>query len=446
MIEETLAKSEGAFVNLIEHKVEKHYDVDRKDKANLCVFAAAMFSRVDSQSRIFVSFLQEIHENVRRMEEEHNAEPRTCLETAAMLENARPKYVATSLQMLAEMYYGMSMGIFVAPATDHFITSDSPTVWYNPEAYKWPPFWRSPGLAQEKVEVTMPLTPKYALYLSHNDKISGYRQLPARLVQEVNRRTRFHCDQWFISWRGEVRQEWLTYRPRFIMLPKKAPARSFSERPVQPRQGMSGAPRTGVAIPHTFVAAQPRACLRAHSPIDSFGGVPAAEMLRIWTPSSRANPSMSTGRETQLGNSGTEATQALRSAHLWEGPLECNSLVVQSSKWKMQSETIVAKEPAPRRRCSWFSTQHKATEIGIASLLTSGSTLEAEASSMLSRSWRSCSASIRCAIWWTIVSRHTPFSFAAFYRSCGRPPPWTDATRFIAATRISANDVTRSPY
>jgi hypothetical protein len=208
VIEDTLAKTEATFVNLMEHKVKKRYSLDSQDKANLCIFAASMFSRVDAQSRVYVNSLQDIHEKVKSLEESHNAEPRTSLEIAAILENARPEFIAISLQTLAELYYGVTMGIFVAPATDHFITSDSPTVWYNPDAYKWPPFWRSPGLAQEKVEVTMPLTPQCALFLSHDDKISGYRQLSARVVQEFNRRTRFQCDQWFVSWQGEVRAEW----------------------------------------------------------------------------------------------------------------------------------------------------------------------------------------------------------------------------------------------
>ena len=207
-IEDTLARIESTFASLIKHKVGKQDDLDSRDKADLCIFAAAMFSRVDAQGRIHVNFLQEFHEKVKRLEKMHSAEPRTSIEVAGMLENARPKYVATSLQMLTEMYYTMSMGIFVAPSTDSFITSDNPTVWYNPEAYKWPPFWRQAGLAQEKVEVTMPLTPRHALFLSHDVKISGYRQLPAKLVQEFNRRTRFHCDQWFVSCKGEVREEW----------------------------------------------------------------------------------------------------------------------------------------------------------------------------------------------------------------------------------------------
>jgi Protein of unknown function (DUF4238) len=186
----------------------KQYSLDLQDKADLCIFAAAMFARVDRQGRVYESFLQQIHGKVKRMEEMHNAQPRTSLETAAMLENARPKYVAMSIQIVAEMYYGMSMAVFVSPATEYFITSDCPTVWFNPDAYKWPPLSRPPGLAQKKIEVTMPLTPKYALYLSHNEKIGGYRRVPAKAVQEINRRTRFHCDQWFIPWKGEIRQEW----------------------------------------------------------------------------------------------------------------------------------------------------------------------------------------------------------------------------------------------
>jgi hypothetical protein len=208
LIENTLAGTESGFVQLVEHKIKGHYGLDAQDKANLCVFAAAMFSRVEPQARAHIKFLQDIHDKVKGMEEQHNAEPRSSLETADMLDNAWPKYVAMSLQMLSALYYDMALAILIASPPDYFITSDSPTVWYNPEAYKVPPFWRSPGLAQEKVEVTMPLTPHYALYLSHNEKIGGYRRLPGKLVQEFNRRTRFHCDHWFVSWQGEIRESW----------------------------------------------------------------------------------------------------------------------------------------------------------------------------------------------------------------------------------------------
>lgn len=213
VIEDTLMKIESKFVQLRDHKIMKQYALDLQDKATLCIFAAAMASRVDPQAKNFENFVHELHDMIKSMEEQHGAEPRISLQTAAMLDNLRPNYVAMALPMLAPLYSGMSMAIFVAPATDSFITSDSPTAWYNPDAYRWPPFWRSPGLAQEKIEVTMPLTPRHALYLSHNKRISGFQPLTGRLVQELNRRTRFHCDKWFVPWQGEVRDSWFEEAP-----------------------------------------------------------------------------------------------------------------------------------------------------------------------------------------------------------------------------------------
>ena len=167
-----------------------------------------MTARVDPQARSFEGSLRQEFEIVQRIEQQHKLDPSTSLEIGALLDNVRPFFVASSLPIIAPLYYRMSMAILVAPGEEMFITSDSPTAWNNPEAYKWPPFYRSPGLAQEGIEVTLPLTPRYALLLSHNDKISGYKKATDRLVNEMNRRTRFHCDQFFVSWKGEIRDYW----------------------------------------------------------------------------------------------------------------------------------------------------------------------------------------------------------------------------------------------
>lgn len=90
LIEETLARIESKFVSLASHKISKQYRLDSCDRADLCVFAAAMFARVDPQGRTYEKFMQEIHETVVSLEEAHSAEPRTSLETAAMLDIARP--------------------------------------------------------------------------------------------------------------------------------------------------------------------------------------------------------------------------------------------------------------------------------------------------------------------------------------------------------------------
>jgi hypothetical protein len=208
VIEETLERIENNFVRLIERRISKQYDLDPQDRANLCIFTAAMFARVDPQARTYTDFLQQVHGKVKRLEELHNAEPKTSLTTGAMLENARAKYVAIAIQDLAELYAQMPMAILVAPETDHFITSDSPTVWFNPQAYKLPPLLRAPGLDQADIEVSLPLTPRYLMFLSHRESLLGYRTIPGKMVQEINRRTRAYCDEWFVSWEGEVQPYW----------------------------------------------------------------------------------------------------------------------------------------------------------------------------------------------------------------------------------------------
>jgi hypothetical protein len=207
VIEDTLGRIESDFTRLFERKVAKGYSLDEQDRATLCVFAAAMFARVKPHMRQHKAFLEEVYGKMRRMEEAHHSEPTTSAEVEGLLANAHGHYVGMSIEQMVPLYFGMRMAILTAPATDPFITSDSPTVWFNPEAHRWPPFYRSPGLAQEKIEVTMPLGPRHMLFMSHGE-LSGYRAIPGRAAQELNRRTRFHCDEWFVPWQGEVRTQW----------------------------------------------------------------------------------------------------------------------------------------------------------------------------------------------------------------------------------------------
>ncbi len=88
-----------------------------------------------------------------------------------------------------------------------FITSDTPCVWFNPNLYKVPPFYRHPGLGQKDIEVTLPVTPQHLLVVSHHD-YPEYINVNQKAVDEFNRRTRFHCTEEFISWKGETKPYW----------------------------------------------------------------------------------------------------------------------------------------------------------------------------------------------------------------------------------------------
>lgn len=91
------------------------------------------------------------------------------------------------------------MAIIGTTVEPGFITSDSPCVWFDPEANKRPPFYQTVGLGYKTVEVTLPISPKQAILLSWNEKNKGYMELNyEKNIDELNRITRFHCDEHFI--------------------------------------------------------------------------------------------------------------------------------------------------------------------------------------------------------------------------------------------------------
>jgi len=180
---------------------------DVQDRATLCIFAAAMNARSDSQSAIFETFASQIAEMVNLAEQNDERRVQRSAEIEAYNVNLRPHLVSHSLDWLAKYYFSMNLAVLIAPATDPFITSDTPSVWCNPEKYSLAPDNRGASLAQKDIEITMPMTPAYSLLLSHQS-IVGYKHLTGKQAQEFNRRSRFTADKYFVSWKGEVRKEW----------------------------------------------------------------------------------------------------------------------------------------------------------------------------------------------------------------------------------------------
>jgi hypothetical protein len=149
----------------------------------------------------------EIHEIVSSLERQHNLAPETSIATGKMIEVAAPYFLVEMLEIQAPVYFQMEMSIFVSQGELGFITSDCPCVWFNPKLHQLPPFYRSPGLMQKDIEVTLPLTPHHLLFISHQ-KHPFYIDVPQRVVDEANRLRRAYCSDEFVSWKGETRPYW----------------------------------------------------------------------------------------------------------------------------------------------------------------------------------------------------------------------------------------------
>ncbi len=207
VIEQTLSGIENDFVRVLT-RIRRREKLTAHDRARLCVFAAAMHTRTLAMGDHWKKTHQELHEKVVALEKHHNAEPVTSFETATMVEYAPQLLLATSLDIQPPLLFQMALSIMVSDDELGFITSDMPCVWFNPEAYKLPPFYRSPGLAQREIQVTLPLTPQHLMVISHHHEYPQYVNVKQGAVDEFNRITRFHCDKEFVSWKGETRPYW----------------------------------------------------------------------------------------------------------------------------------------------------------------------------------------------------------------------------------------------
>lgn len=98
--------------------------------------------------------------------------------------------------------------VFCTDSDPGFITSDSPVVWFNPEAYKRPPLFRSPSFSDEALEITFPISHQQCLYMCHGEPGLAYQDVSPEIVADVNRRNRFYCTDEFVVRNGKIEPFW----------------------------------------------------------------------------------------------------------------------------------------------------------------------------------------------------------------------------------------------
>lgn len=205
-VENTLANLENKFVR-IRDKIRRQRILTVGDRAQLCIFTAAMHCRTEAMGNLWKNLYKSVHSKVVALEQQRGAKPDSSIHWARAVETAYQDTVMLGLDTQSPLYFAMHMSILITDDPLGFITSDTPCVWRNPRAHTMPPSYRSPGLAQADIEVTLPLTPQHLLLVSHK-KYPLYIHVPAKIVDEANRVGRWHCSEEFVSWKGETRPSW----------------------------------------------------------------------------------------------------------------------------------------------------------------------------------------------------------------------------------------------
>lgn len=220
-IEDSFSVIEDRFTQLRDRRIVKGVRLSDDDRGLLCVFSAMMFVRTKSERESFLKFYTGLHDMTVAMEEQHKAEPVASSMTAAYKEYGHHVAIGHSIQTITEALFAMNLAILVALDGEAFITSDEPCMWHNPQAYKFPPMLRGPGLAQQDIEITLPLSPQFLALFSWNKwnermtldpeflKALGHcAPAPKGVVDHLNQRTRALCNEYFVTRDGKTEPIW----------------------------------------------------------------------------------------------------------------------------------------------------------------------------------------------------------------------------------------------
>jgi len=211
-VENTLGQIETDFQPIL-MAIRRRQNLTPLQRTKLAIFTAAMMGRSKKQGDQWLGQWLEHVEKVKRMEEMFEVtEPSLSQKLEQGLENSHAELVINTIKAAAPVLSGMTLTILTTNDSDGFITSDAPAVMYNPKAHRLPPFYRSPGLLQPDVEVSLPLSPQELALYCHQPLRYLYTPISNDVLDEVNRTTYFFAQEEFISRKGNTNEKWFEER------------------------------------------------------------------------------------------------------------------------------------------------------------------------------------------------------------------------------------------
>jgi hypothetical protein len=140
-----------------------------------------------------------------------NAEPSMGREDVRTLVDAPLQTtLGTHIKAMVPVLMGMKASILCTSASPGFITSDHPCALFDPEAHKRPPAYRYVALDSPTVELSLPLSPRHLLVVSHDHEAGEYMSIPDALVDHANSITRLYANETIVVCRNELREAWLS--------------------------------------------------------------------------------------------------------------------------------------------------------------------------------------------------------------------------------------------
>lgn len=209
-----LGSLESEFAEIYRQKISQRIRLDDDEKAKLALFIAAQLNRVPGRRDAMRDFIDQIEETVKPfMNMPDDMKKKLASHSAPLIpgheENSMPveelfkmrdDLNASHSAMLpklsldiAPIIFSMQWGFMVYEKEDNvFITSDDPCVMVNPDLeahYGYEHMYSSPGLAQNGVELMIPISPNIAILCGWKLKSDrAYIPVTSKMVDNANKR------------------------------------------------------------------------------------------------------------------------------------------------------------------------------------------------------------------------------------------------------------------
>jgi len=116
--------------------------------------------------------------------------------------------IGSNARAIVSILMNMRIAVLCTDDPIGFVTTDDPCTWYNPQAYKLSPMYRSPGLGMKDIQVTFPISPRQFLLITHDNLAQVYFDAPIEVVNELNHRHIAHANERFISCKPDLLSTW----------------------------------------------------------------------------------------------------------------------------------------------------------------------------------------------------------------------------------------------
>lgn len=212
-LEHGLNELETRFSLIRDRKLKQRKPLTSDELTLLCTFVAAMDARTkvrrDHEAKHWSKTLEKmdkLSENMMRLKPEQRQRRIDLPPSSPSLTHEQVRHIASQpiqhflgpwITTLSPLLAQMDIVVLGTNDPVGFITCDHPCIWFDPQAYKRPPFYQTPALMYPTTEIRFPLSPQQIIVFNQMG-VNGYASVNEKGLDEFNRCTRFNAHDYFI--------------------------------------------------------------------------------------------------------------------------------------------------------------------------------------------------------------------------------------------------------